>query len=96
MSALSKEQLEDVTQRAFRVFAWKNRIQIHENADGSLPNHMLRNSAYLGFESGFLKRHPRGIDVGTLGIIREEWLNYWIGFDYGEEEREKCGFLYGL
>ena len=96
MLDLSEKQLEDITKRAFMVWAWKEGIPVPKNADGRLPNHMLWNAAYLGFESGFLKRHPRGIDIGTLGIIKEEWLNYWIGFDYGQEEREKCGFLYGL
>ena len=96
MSALSEKQLEEIVQRAFRVFARREEIKVPVNADGSLTKGTKWNTAYLGFESGFLRRHTRGIDIGTLGVIKEEWLNYWIGFDYGQEERERCGFLYGL
>lgn len=70
--------------------------EVPKNTNRILPKHILWKASYLGFESGFLKKHSRGIDIGALGIIKEEWLDYWIGFDYGQEERERCGFLYGL
>ena len=93
---LSDEQLEQIAQKAYISYARRIDVKPRLNDKGILAPSVLWGSFYMGFASGFLKRHERAVHPSTFGIIREEWFNYRFGFEIGEEEREHRGFLYGL
>jgi len=85
---LTETRLEEISQRAFRKVMGRRDVEVPKDFQWTW------NPFYLGFESGFLRRHDRTLDPGFSGVINEEKITYLYGFHLGETEREQSAWLY--